>query len=67
MTLRLFNSILTTCLVFGSLNLHAEQARKATPAEVESQNKKLPEALFLEGSSCLKLADTTCANVALAT
>lgn len=66
MTLKLFNSILTICLAFGSLNLQAEQVGKTAPAGKSSQSKKSPEAYFIEGNTCLKHAEISCARLALA-
>lgn len=57
---------LVICLAFGSLNLHAEQVSQATSANVKLQTKKSPEAHFLDGQACLKLAEIACAKLALA-
>lgn len=57
MTNNLINIILATCLLFGSLNLAAEQI-------TTSSNKA--EAQFLAGETCLKQANTACAMTALA-
>lgn len=72
MTFKLIKHILTTCLVFGSLYLHADEAIVAEAANAHAQNtvklqaKKSPESLFLTGNACLKKADNTCAKMALA-
>lgn len=66
MTLKLFNSILTICLAFGSLNLQAEQIGKAAPASTSLQSKKSPQAYFIESNTCLKHAEISCARLALA-
>ena len=65
MTKKLFNTILTICIAFGSLNLHAEQVSKATSANVKLPAKKSPEAYFSDGNTCLKQSDITCAKLAL--
>ena len=68
MTKKLFNIILATCLLFGSLYLpaNAETVKKTSSPPVKSQPKKSPEANFLEGSACLKQAKKACARLALA-
>lgn len=68
MTQKLFNTILATCLLFGSLNLpaHAEAVNKTPSAIVKLPAKKSPEAHFLDGNTCLKRSDIACAKLALA-
>ncbi len=68
MTKKLFNAILSTCLLFSSLYLpaHAELANKTPGTKASPQIKKSPEAAFLEGDTCLRQANTACARVALA-
>jgi len=68
MTKKLFNAILSTCLLFSSLYLpaHAELANKTPSTKASPQIKKSPEAVFLEGDTCLRQANTACARVALA-
>lgn len=68
MTQKLFNTILATCLLFGSLNLpaHAEAVNKPPSAIVKLTSKKSPEAHFLDGNTCLKQSDIICAKLALA-
>lgn len=68
MTKKLFSTILTTCLFFGSLYLpaHAETVKKTLPPTAKLQQKKSPEANFLDGNTCLKQAKTDCARLALA-
>ena len=68
MTQKLFNTILATCLLFGSLNLpaHAEAVNKTPSAIAKLPAKKSPEAHFLDGSTCLKQSNITCAKLALA-
>jgi len=68
MTKKLFNAILSTCLLFSSLYLpaHAELANKTPATKAGPQIKKSPEAVFLEGDACLKQANTACARLALA-
>jgi len=68
MTKKLFNAILSTCLLFSSLYLpaHAELANKTQGTKASPQIKKSPEAIFLEGDACLRQANTACARVALA-
>jgi len=68
MTKKLFNAILSTCLLFSSLYLpaHAELANKTSGTKASPQIKKSPEAMFLEGDTCLRQANTACARVALA-
>jgi len=68
MTKKLFNAILSTCLLFSSLYLpaHAELANKPPSTKASTQIKKSPEAVFLDGDACLRQANTTCAKVALA-
>ncbi|NOT15378.1 MAG: hypothetical protein HOP21_07365 [Methylotenera sp.] len=58
------SSILTTCLIFGSLYLpvHAEEVRNATPPVV----KKSAQAHYSEGVLCLNQTDLACAKLALA-
>ncbi|HEY9268775.1 MAG TPA: penicillin-binding protein activator [Methylotenera sp.] len=68
MTKKLFNAILSTCLLFSSLYLpaQAETANKAASARPSAQIKKSPETNFLDGDTCLKHANTACAKLALA-
>jgi len=68
MTKKLFNAILSTCLLFSSLYLpaHAEPANQAPGAKAGQQGKKTPEAIFSEGESCLRQGNTACARLALA-
>lgn len=68
MTKKLFNNILTICLLFSSLYLpaQAETANKVAAEKPSSQIKKLPAANFLDGDTCLKQANTACARLALA-
>lgn len=68
MTRKLFNIILTTCFIFGSLYLpaHAEEASKTTFQASDSQLEKHPETLYLEGNACLNKGDLVCSSVALA-
>jgi hypothetical protein len=68
MTIKLFNNILATCLLFSSLYLpaHAESANKTPAVKASPQIKKSPEANFLDGDTCLKQANTACARLALA-
>jgi len=69
MTKKLFNAILSTCLLFSSLYLpaHAEPANKVPSAKAVPQVKKTPEATFLEGDVCLSQGNIACTKVALAT
>ena len=68
MTKKLFNAILSTCLLFSSLYLpaQAETANKVPAAKPATQIKKSPEANFLDGEACLKQGNTACARLALA-
>ncbi len=68
MTKKLFNAILSTCLLFSSLYLpaKAETANKAASGRPSAQIKKSPETNFLDGDACLKQANTACAKLALA-
>ena len=68
MTKKLFNAILSTCLLFSSLYLpaHAELANKTPSTKASPQIKKSPEAMFLEGDSCLRQANIACARVTMA-
>ncbi len=72
MTFKLIKHILTTCLVFGSLYLHAGEVINAEATNTRAQNaatsqeNKSPATLFLAGNSCLKKADIACAKLALA-
>jgi hypothetical protein len=68
MTKKLFNSILSICLLFSSLYLpaQAETANKVAAEKPSTQIKKSPETNFLDGDACLKQANTACAKLALA-
>jgi len=68
MTRKLFNAILATCLLFGSLYLpaHAAEANKASTAEVKLSARKSPGAHFQDGNTCLEQANIACAKLALA-
>ncbi len=68
MTKKLFSSILSTCLLFGSLYLpaYADAANKTAPAEAGSPTRKSPEANFLDGDACLQQAKIACAKLVLA-
>ena len=68
MTIKLFNNILATCLLFSSLYLsaQAETANKVPTEKPSTQLKKSPETNFLDGDACLKQANTACAKLALA-
>ncbi len=68
MTKKLFNAILATCLIFGSLYLpaHADEAKKAPSADDPLPVKKSPEAHFLDGNTCLTQSNIACATIALA-
>jgi hypothetical protein len=68
MTKKLFNAILSTCLLFSSLYLpaQAETANKVAAERPDTQIKKSPETNFLDGDACLKQANTACAKLALA-
>ena len=68
MTQKLFNHILATCLLFGSLYLpaHAGTANKTPAAAPIAALKKPPEARYLEGDTCLKQDNIQCARLALA-
>jgi hypothetical protein len=68
MTKKLFNAILSTCLLFSSLYLpaQAETANKVAAERPGTQIKKSPETNFLDGDACLKQANTACAKLALA-
>ncbi|WP_047553996.1 penicillin-binding protein activator [Methylotenera sp. G11] len=68
MTKKLFNAILSTCLLFSSLYLpaHAAAANQVPGAKAGQQGKKTPEAIFSEGESCLMQGNTACARLALA-
>jgi hypothetical protein len=68
MTKKLFNTILSTCLLFSSLYLpaQAETANKVVTEKPSAQIKKSPEANFLDGDTCLKQANTACAKLAQA-
>jgi hypothetical protein len=68
MTIKLFNSILSICLLFSSLYLpaQAETANKVATEKPSTQIKKSPETNFLDGDACLKQANTACAKLALA-
>lgn len=65
MTQRLFNAILATCLLFGSLYLSA-YAAETGKTESQAKVKKTPDAYFSEGNTCLEQSNLTCANLALA-
>ena len=68
MTKKLFNIILATCLLFGSLYLpaNAETLKKTPSPATKSAPKKSAEANFLDGTTCLKQAKKACARLALA-
>jgi hypothetical protein len=68
MTKKLFNAILSTCLLFSSLYLpaQAETANKAASTRPDAQIKKSPETNYLDGDTCLRQANTACAKLALA-
>lgn len=65
---KLFNHILATCLLFGSLYLpaHAATANKTPETKPASILKKLPETNYLEGDTCLQQGNVACARLALA-
>ncbi len=65
---KLFNHILATCLLFGSLYLpaHAGTANKTPAAAPTAALKKSPETSYLEGENCLKQGNIQCARLALA-
>ncbi len=65
---KLFNHILATCLLFGSLYLpaHAATANKTPETKPASVLKKPPESHYLEGDTCLNQGNTPCARLALA-
>ncbi len=65
---KLFNHILATCLLFGSLYLpaYAGTANKTPAAAPNAALKKSPEARYLEGNTCLKQSNIQCARLALA-
>ena len=68
MTKKLFSTILSTCLLFGSLNLpaHAETLNKTPSPAAKLAPKKSAEAIFVDGNTCLKQANKACARLALA-
>lgn len=68
MTKKLFNCILTTCLLFSSLNLpvFAETTNTPQTTTIKSVVKKSPESHFLDGEACLKAANIACAKMSAA-
>jgi outer membrane PBP1 activator LpoA protein len=68
MTRKLINSILTICLLFGSLYLsaHATEAAIVQNSASQSIEKKTPEAYFKDGVQCLEQSNPVCTNYALA-
>jgi len=68
MTKKLFNSILTICLLFSSLYLpaFADTANTARTTNTKNAIKKSPEAYFLDGEACLKTSNIPCVSVSLA-
>ena len=68
MTKKLFSTILSTCLLFGSLYLpaHAETLNKTPSPATKLAPKKSAEAIFFDGNTCLKQANKACARLALA-
>lgn len=68
MTPKLFNHILATCLLFGSLYLpaYAVTTNNNAAAKTDSPSKTSPETSFLEGHTCLKQGNIPCARLALA-
>lgn len=65
---KLFNHILATCLLFGSLYLpaHAAAANKTPETKSSSVFKKSPETNYLEGDTCLEQGKIACTRLALA-
>ncbi len=65
---KLFNHILATCLLFGSLYLpaYAATANKTPGTKPASVLKKPPETNYLEGDTCLEQGKIACARLALA-